>query len=680
MTVENNENNENIDFSDLETKFRVNLDEDFDNILIIDNLPKIDASKEEKLLSVLRKNLFLPVEAIPKDGGCLMPRDPVTGMSRGYVFVEFQNASVAGAVARIANGYRLDKSHVLSAMKFNDFDRLKEVPDEFIEPEMEPFVEKEFLKSWLLDARARDQFVTVSGNQTGIFYNNRDSAPEAVYSRAGWTDGSVKWSPFGSYLCTFHNQGIALWGGVSWNKLARYPHPQVKGAFFSPQENYLVTQSAFDPSNPADPNVIVWEIQTGKVLRGFVIEELKEDDNLFALENKCVLQWSFDDSYVSRVMSDHVAIYEVPSFNLIDKKGLKIDSIRELSWSPVDLHLVYWVPGTENTPARVALWHLPTRQVIRTKNLFNVQEVSVHWQSEGDFLAIKVDRYTHKNKKILTSSIELFRLKAKDIPVEVVEAPGTGERIDHFSWEPQGSRFITNQTVEFKSIVSIFSAVSMSNAAKGESVQLIKSLERKQLTNWSWSPRGEYFVLAGLNSTSAFLEFYSAGDVTCLGIKEHFQATNLDWDPSGRFVCSWISYWKHQSDNGFMIWDFKGDLISRQSQPRFTAFSWRPRPRSLLSRAQIKEVKRNLKTLASKYEIEDAAKQEQTSLNASEKKKKAMDEWILYRVKCQAIYESKNKLRDSLLTKKISSPDSKIVQEWVEDEVIEEITEELEDE
>ena len=99
-----------------------------------------------------------------------------------------------------------------------------------------------------------------------------------------------------------------------------------------------------------------------------------------------------------------------------------------------------------------------------------------------------------------------------------------------------------------------------------------------------------------------------------------------------------------------------------------------------MSRAQIKEVKRNLKTLASKYEIEDAAKQEQTSLNASEKKKKAMDEWILYRVKCQAIYESKNKLRDSLLTKKISSPDSKIVQEWVEDEVIEEITEELEDE
>ena len=50
---------ENIDFTDLEAKYRVTLDEDFDNILIIDNLPKIDASKEEKLMGVLKK-IYLP--------------------------------------------------------------------------------------------------------------------------------------------------------------------------------------------------------------------------------------------------------------------------------------------------------------------------------------------------------------------------------------------------------------------------------------------------------------------------------------------------------------------------------------------------------------------------------------------------------------------------------------------
>lgn len=674
----------NIDYSDLESKYRVTLDEDFDNILIIDNLPKIDVSKEEKLMGVLRKNLFVPVNAVPRDGGSLMPRDPETGMSRGYLFIEFQTAEIAAAVAKIADGYRLDKSHVLSAIKFTDFDRLKDLPDEFVEPEVDPFAEKEFLKSWLLDPKARDQFVTCSGNQTNIYYNNRDAAPEQVYSRANWTDGSIKWSPLGTFLCTFHSQGIALWGGSSWSKLARFPHLNVKGAFFSPQERFIVTQSAFNPSSPTDPNVIVWEIQTGKVLRGFVVEELNADD-LAALESRCVLQWSFDDTHASRVMSDHVAIYEVPDFTLIDKKGLKIENVRDISWSPVDLHLVYWVPGNENTPSRVALWNLPTRQVVRTKNLFNVQDVSVHWQSEGEFLAIKVDRYAHKNKKNLTSSIELFRLKVRDIPVEVIEAPGGGERIDHFSWEPQGSRFITNQTVEFKSIVTIFNAaVSNSGSAANSNVQLIKSLERKQLTRWQWSPRGEYFILAGLDSTAAFLEFWNASDLSsCLGVKEHFMATDLEWDPSGRFVCSWVSYWRHQMENGFMLWDFKGDLISKQNQPRFTAFAWRPRPRSLLTRAQIKEIKRNLKTLSAKYEAEDAQIQAQSSTNASESKKKTMEEWVLYRVKTQVLLESKAKLRESIMGKTgkaVTSAASTSVQEWIEDEVVEEIEEELKEE
>lgn len=672
---------ENIDFSDLETKYRVTLDEDFDNILIIDNLPKIDASKEEKLLGVLKKNLFGPVNAIPRDGGCLMPRDPETGISRGYLFIEFQTAEIAASVAKIANGYRLDKSHVLSALKFADFDGLKELPEEFVEPAVESFVEKEFLKSWLLDPKARDQFVTCSGNQTNIYYNNRSGAPEQTFSRASWTDGTVKWSPLGSFLCTFHGQGVALWGGASWTKLSRFPHTQVKGAFFSPQERFLVTQSAFNPSNPSDPNVFVWEVQTGKVLRAFIVEELTGED-LSALESRCVLQWSFDDSHASRVLSDHVAIYEVPSFALIDKKGLKVDGVREISWSPVDLNLVYWVPGNENTPSRVALWNLPTRQVVRTKNLFNVQEVSVHWQSEGEFLAIKVDRYAQKNKKNITSSIELFRLKVKDIPVEVIEAPGGGERVDHFSWEPLGTRFLTNQSFEFKSVVSIFNASAMI-PGKGESVQLLKSLERKQLTRWSWSPRGEYFVLAGLDSTSAFLEFWSCTDFSCLAVKDHFMATDLEWDPSGRFVSSWVSYWRHQIDNGFMLWDFKGDLISKQNQPRFTAFAWRPRPRTLLSKPQIKEIKKNMKTLSARYESEDAQSQEQSTASASETRKRTLEEWVLYRVKCQAALEAKSKQREAILRTASAhaaaggAHDTKIVQEWIEDEVIEEVSEEI---
>ena len=100
----------------------------------------------------------------------------------------------------------------------------------------------------------------------------------------------MQWSPLGTYLATVHRQGAAVWGGATaFNRLMRYAHPQVFLEFhfallfgtlaltlycflylkdhfylnklqvklidFSPGENYLVTYSSHEPSNPRDANV-----------------------------------------------------------------------------------------------------------------------------------------------------------------------------------------------------------------------------------------------------------------------------------------------------------------------------------------------------------------------------------------------------------------------------------------
>ena len=41
-----------------------------------------------------------------------------------------------------------------------------------------------------------------------------------------------------------HKQGIALWGGKSWSKIARFAHPGVKSFDFSPNEKYMTTYSS----------------------------------------------------------------------------------------------------------------------------------------------------------------------------------------------------------------------------------------------------------------------------------------------------------------------------------------------------------------------------------------------------------------------------------------------------
>lgn len=50
-------------------------------------------------------------------------------------------------------------------------------------------------------------------------------------------------------------------------------------------------------------------------------------------------------------------------------------------------------------------------------------QCKLYWQNQGDFLCVKVDRHT-KTKKSIFCNLEIFRVREKDYPVEVVELKG----------------------------------------------------------------------------------------------------------------------------------------------------------------------------------------------------------------------------------------------------------------
>ena len=63
------------------------------------------------------------------------------------------------------------------------------------------------------------------------------------------------------------------------------------------------------------------------------------------------------------------------------------------------------------------------------------------------------------------------------------------------------------------------------------------------------------------------LEFFSADDGEVMNAAEHFMCTNIEWDPTGRYVATSVTS-IHQMENGFNVWLFNGTLLYRCARQR----------------------------------------------------------------------------------------------------------------
>jgi len=317
---------------------------------------------------------------------------------------------------------------------------------------------------------------------------------------------------------------------------------------------------------------------------------------------------------------------------------LAADGIHEFQWSPKANILAYWAPEHGNAPAHVDLIEIPSRKKLRQKNLFNVTKCSMVWQNDGEYLAVKVTRHT-KSKKTLYNNIELFRLNEAGIPVEMLDVK---DAVMALSWEPRGSRFAmihaenpssTKVNVSFYDMMKKVEATTQKKGKKGgvqpktevAELNLVETLDGKQCNCIFWSPAGGTIIMAGLgDSASGTLEFYDVNTKN-LTIKEHYRANQVLWDPSGRTVATVVSqpigggHFKFAMDNGYILWTFQGKQLCQQSYETFYQLVWRPRE-NLLSKPEIKKVRKNLK----KYEkqFDKADKDRQRALKLEETKGK----------------------------------------------------------
>ena len=144
----------------------------------------------------------------------------------------------------------------------------------------------------------------------------------------------------------------------------------------------------------------MWDIATGKRLRSFATIDVGPTEDAAQRAKRLpwpAFKWSADDKYVARMtFGQSIAVYELLSMRLLDKQSIKIEGVQDFEWSPITPNreglkgyeqlLCSWTPELGSNPAKLRLMSVPSKEIVRTRNLFNVTDAKLHWQSEAKYL------------------------------------------------------------------------------------------------------------------------------------------------------------------------------------------------------------------------------------------------------------------------------------------------------
>lgn len=241
-------------------------------VIVVDCIPVVGQDRQEKLKGVLNK-IFGRHGHIQNTW---YPSDD-DGKTKGYMFVEYQSSKDALEAVKGLNGYVLDKQHKFIVNLFSDLAKFSHIIDEPVSNEPQKYVDHGNLHSWLLNAQCCDQFSVIyeGGDKTAVYLNTPGEVT-ILQNRPRWTETYVRWSPQGTYLATFHQKGVALWGGEKFEQIMKFAHIGLQLIDFSPCERYLVTFSPLPENNKEDPQaIIIWDIRTGQKNVAFTARTLR---------------------------------------------------------------------------------------------------------------------------------------------------------------------------------------------------------------------------------------------------------------------------------------------------------------------------------------------------------------------------------------------------------------------
>lgn len=84
-------------------------------------------------------------------------------------------------------------------------------------------------------------------------------------------------------------------------------------------------------------------------------------------------------------------------------------------------------------------------------------------------------------------------------------------------------------------------------------------------------------------------------------------------------------------ENGYHLYDFKGELLREEHIEKFKQLSWRPRPPTLLSKDEQKTIRKNLREYSKDFEEQDRIEEDKEKGAIVEERRRVFSEWLSWR-------------------------------------------------
>lgn len=137
-------------------------------------------------------------------------------------------------------------------------------------------------------------------------------------------------------------------------------------------------------------------------------------------------------------------------------------------------------------------------------------------------------------------------------------------------------------------------------------------------------------------------------------------------------------------ENGYHLYDFRGEQLREEAVEKFKQWAWRPRPPTLLAKDEQKKVRKNLREYSRVFDQDDAERGASADLAVVEARRDMLNEWHAWREQVEEEVREEREILGlpmdpvgELLAAKTAELD--VTEEKEIEEIVEEVLEESED-